>query len=113
MVFGCSDDMLRLCPVVSQTLVGDLCILHRQRKILESSDLRPEFHKNIVSYHPLTLHIRKALFLEIPKRYNIPLPSEQHFSEIQPHRKNPASLTNRPPPPPVQHPYYITTPLFP
>ena len=49
MVFGSSDDMLRLCPVVSQTPVGDLCILHKQPKILEVLTLRPEFRKILVS----------------------------------------------------------------
>ena len=39
MVLGCSDDMLELCPVLSQTLVGNLCILHAQ--ILEASDFCP------------------------------------------------------------------------
>ena len=52
MVFGCSDNMLELCPVPSQTPVGDLCILHRQPKILEASDFRREFRKNMVSYPP-------------------------------------------------------------
>ena len=45
MVFGCSDDMLELCPVLPQTPIGDLCILHIQPKILEASDLRPEFRE--------------------------------------------------------------------
>ena len=52
MVFGCSDDTLQLCPVLSQTPIGDLCILHRQPKTLEPFDLRPEFCKNMVSYPP-------------------------------------------------------------
>ena len=54
MVFGCSGDMLELCPVLSQTQIGDLFILHRQPKILKASDLRPDFRKNMVCYPPLT-----------------------------------------------------------
>ena len=75
MVFGCSDDMLELCPVLCQTRVGDLCILHGQPEIGEASDLRPDFRKNVFSYPPpppQPQHIGKALFLEISKRYNIP-----------------------------------------
>ena len=52
MVFGCSDDMLELCPILSQTPFGDLCILQRQPKLLEASNLRPDFRKNVVSYPP-------------------------------------------------------------
>ena len=40
------------------TPVRDLCILHRQPQILEASDFRPDFRTNMVSYPPLTLHIR-------------------------------------------------------
>ena len=76
---------MELCPILSQTPVGDLCILQRQPKILEASNLRPDFRNNMVSSPPpQPIHIQKALFLEIPKRYNIPLPTEQHFSGIQP-----------------------------
>ena len=64
MVFGCTDHMLDLCPVLSQTPVGDLCILHRQPKILEPSDFRPDFRTNMVSYPPLTHTYPKSPFLE-------------------------------------------------
>ena len=53
--------MLELCPILSQTLVGDLCIVQRQPKILEASNLRPDFRKKMVSYHPLTHTYPKPL----------------------------------------------------
>ena len=74
MVFGCSDDMLVPCPVLSQSPVGDLCIVLRQPKILEASDFRPEFRKNMVSHTPITHTYPKAHLLEISKRYNITSP---------------------------------------
>ena len=80
MVFGCSDDMLKLSPNLSQTPVGDQCILQRQPKILEASDLRPEFRKNMVSYHPLTHTYPKSPFLG---------ESEKHFFQIQPAPEKP------------------------
>ena len=93
MVFGCSDNMWELCPILSQTPVGNLCILHRQPKIVEASDFRPEFCKNMVSYPPpQPIHIPKAFFLVTSKRYNIPPPpppTEQHFPEIQPAPEKP------------------------
>ena len=43
---------------------------------------------------PQPIHIRKALFLEIPKRYNIPLPTKQHCSAIQPSPECMCNLCN-------------------
>ena len=63
MVFGCSADMLELCPVLFQTPVCDLCFLHRQPKILEASDLRPDLRKNMGAYPPLTHTYPKSPFL--------------------------------------------------
>ena len=47
----------------SLTSVGDLCILQRQPKILEASNLRPDFRNNMVSYHPPTHTYPKSPFL--------------------------------------------------
>ena len=68
MVFGCSDDMLRLCLVVSRTPVGDLCILHGQPQILEAPNLPPDFRKNMVSYHPLAHTYPKSPLLGDPEK---------------------------------------------
>ena len=48
MVFGSSDDMLELCPILSLTQVGDLCIL-QQPESPKASNLRPDFRNNMVS----------------------------------------------------------------
>ena len=88
MVFGCSDDMLVLCPVLSQTPIGNLCVLGKRPKILEASDFRPEFRKKLVPYPPYPIHIRKAFILDISKRYNIPPLRNNIFLKNQPGPKS-------------------------
>ena len=105
MVFGCSDDVLRLCPVVSQTPVGDQCILHRQPKILEAFDLRREFRKKYGLLPPPNPYKSENTFSwRFRKGTTYPYLPNNIFPKFSPHRKNLASLTNRPPLP-VQHPY--------
>ena len=37
-VFRCSDNILDLCPILCQTTIVNLCVLHRQPKIFEASN---------------------------------------------------------------------------
>ena len=48
---------------LSRTPVGALSLLHIQPRIHEASDLRREFRKNMVFYHPLTQTYPKSPFL--------------------------------------------------
>ena len=117
MVFGCSDDMLEPCPVLSQTPISDLCILHREPKILEASDLRPDFRRNVGAYPPPNPYIpQKPFSWRFRKGITSPPPPLRNniFPKISPDRNIPASLTNRHPPPPLANPhicYYTPLPL--
>ena len=101
MVFGGNADMLELCPVLSQTPVGDLSFLHRQPKIPEASDLRPNFRKNMVSYPPPPNPdiAEKPVSWRFRKGRTYPSLRNNIFPKISPDQKILASLTNRPPPP--------------
>ena len=62
--------MLELCPILSQTPIGALCILQRQPKIPEASSLRPDFRKKYgvlpppnpyISEKPFSWRFRKGI----------------------------------------------------
>ena len=87
MVFGCSDDMLELCPILSQTPVGVLCILHGQPKILEAKHCALISEKNMVSYHPPTHTYPKSPFLrDSEKGITNPYLRNNIFPEFSLHR---------------------------
>ena len=105
MVFGCSGDMLELCPVLAQTPVRDLFGLP---KILEVSDFCPNFRKNMVSYPPPPTHkYPKNPFLGDFEKVKHTAPYRTTFFRKSA-RTEIFMLVRRIDPPPIQPPYIHT-----